>query len=447
MNTKLIYGPINLLLILICILAFYALFNACDRDNHSNHNHSEMESMANMEAKDSVSQVGISDSTHVNHTMHNQSHTLNSKNVLNAGQNDDDVYWNTLPANQTILSRQEVVKPVVVDTTFSIRTNGYITFDARRNHKVAARVGGRIERLFVKYNYQHVRKGDKILELYSPELNTDVDEYLYIRKNTSDSLLRSKAREKLVLLGLSAFQIDQIEKSGIIPNTVSVYSPYEGYVLLNGVDTYGAANNKQSNLSIMDEMANKEGSRSSIGLSSSDQSIREGMYINKNETLFWINDFKEVWGILAFGKNDEKYITKGQVAVVESELLPVKSLRSTIQFTEPLLQGGQKFMQARIYVSNEKKLLKQNSLIAGTVRISGKFKMLPATSIFYAGRKTLVWVRTGLTKEGSGIFQSRVLRIGAKIGNKVEVFEGLGENEVVAKDAAYMADSETIISY
>ena len=73
--------------------------------------------------------------------------------------------------------------------------------------------------------------------------------------------------------------------------------------------------------------------------------------------------------------------------------------------------------------------------------------MIPAGSVYYLGQTAIVWVRTGITKEGNGIFQSRVVRIGHRDGNKVEILEGLNANELIAKDAGYMADSETIIKY
>ena len=359
----------------------------------------------------------------------------------------DETYWNTLPTNRTVIAKQEVVKPSFSDTTFSMPANGYITFDARRNRKIPVRVGGRIERLFVKYNYQYVHKGEKLLELYSPELNTYVEEYLYVRRNTNDSLLQKKAKEKLFLLGLSASQIRQINQSGNVSFTIPVYSPYEGYVLftpsapLSSMDNSGKASG-------MGSMGNASSVSAPLGTSElSDNSIREGMYVNKDQTLFWINDFKEVWGILAFNKDNEKYVSKGQIAVVTSEILPDQPFRSPIQFKEPVYQEGQKFSQARIYISNDKKFLKQNSLISANVFIQAKSLLLPASSVLYLGRIAIVWVQTGITKEGSYVFQSRAVKTVRRTGINIEILEGQQQNEAVAKDAAYLADSETIIGY
>lgn len=383
------------------------------------------------------------------HELHNSRNNLNTiKDTFHIDSTQDEMYWSVLPTNQTVIARQQAVKPAFNDTGFLVTANGYITLDARRNRKVAVRVGGRIERLYVKYNNQYVHRGEKILELYSPELNTYVEEYLYIRRSGSDSILQKKAKEKLLLLGLSALQISQIDKTGSVSLTIPIYSPFEGYVLFNPSSSSASMENGGGVSGGMGSMNNSSNESSSIQASAlSDKSIREGMYVSKDQTLFWINDFREVWGILAFSKDNEKYIHKGQVAIVESELLPDQSFRSTIQFTEPVYQQGQKFTQVRIYISNNNKRLKQNSLIKANVFVSASSMMLPASSVFYLGRLAIVWVQTGVTKESSNIFQSRVVRVGRKSDRSVEILEGLKKNELVAKDAAYLADSETIINY
>jgi membrane fusion protein, copper/silver efflux system len=359
----------------------------------------------------------------------------------------DETYWLSLPTNQTVVARQQAIKPNIGDTGFSIPANGYITFDARRNHKVPVRVGGRIERLYVKYNYQYVHKGEKILELYSPELNTYLEEYLYVKKSTNDSLLQRRAKEKIFLLGLSPLQVKQIEKTGRIPLNIAVYSPVEGYVLFNPSNSNASMESQSINSGGMSMSAGANTSPSTQATALSDNSIREGMYVSKDQTLFWINDFRVVWGVLAFSKQNEKYIKKGQVAVVQSELFPDQSFRSIIQFTEPSYQQGQKFTQARIYIPNSKGMLKQNSLITANIFLSGKTMMLPASSVMYLGRVAIVWVQTGTTKEGSNVFRSRVVKVGRKNGNQVEILSGLRPEEAVAKDASYLADSETIINY
>ena len=360
----------------------------------------------------------------------------------------NETNWNTLPTNRTVIARQKVIAPVYSDINFNIPGNGYIAFDTRRNRKVSVRVGGRIDRLYVKYNYQYVRKGEKILELYSPELNTYIEEYLYVLRQTNDTILQNRARQKLQLLGLTPAQIRQINQTGSASLTIPLYSAFEGYVLFNPSASSGMGTPRNASGSMGSGMSGTNNSPPSIqGSVLSDNSIREGMYVSNNQTLFWINDFKEAWGIIAFTKENEKYIHKGQPVVITSELLPDKPVQTSIQLIEQVYEGEQKFTQARVYIPNATGILKQNSLITATVSVPTKSLMVPAVSVYYLGKVAIVWVQVGTTKEGNAVFQSRVVKIGHRGDDKVEILEGLTQNEKIARDAGYLADGETIIQY
>jgi len=355
--------------------------------------------------------------------------------------------WNSLSANHTVIARQTAVQPLVTDVDFILNGNGYITFDMRRNRKIAARVGGRIEKLYARYNYQHVQKGEKLFELYSPELNTYVEEYVYIRRQSNDTALESRAKQKLLLLGLTRQQINEIDATGQAPITIPVYSPYEGYVLFSPSGTGDISMSGTKNATPgMSGMPQAAAPSAAGGQALADNSIREGMYINKDQTLFWINDFKELWGIIAFTKENEKYINKGQRLIVTSELSAEQSLTTTVQLIEQVYQEGQKFTQARVYLANPSGRLKQNSLLTATASIHAKSLIVPASSVYYLGSTSIVWVKTGITKEGSYIFQARVVSIGHRDKNGVEILKGLSDQEMVAKDAGYLADSESIIN-
>ena len=361
----------------------------------------------------------------------------------------DEIFWNTLPANQTVISKQAAVPVGDSSRQFKINGNGYVTFDLRRNRKIPVRIGGRIERLYVKYNYQYVRKGEKIMELYSPELNTYVSEYLYIQRKSMDTVLMAKAKQKLLLLGLTRGQILKIDQSGAAPFNITIYSPFEGYVLFNPSASGGGMGTQNTRSGMGNGMNNPAaGTFTDIpGTTISDNSIREGMYVSKDQTVFWINDFREVWGIVAFSHENEKILKPGLDVVVKSELFPDQTFRSVIPMVEPVYMSGQKFTQVRLYLSNTQRRLKQNSLITATVSVNSQAILVPASSVYYLGNTAIVWVQKAVTKQGSNIFQARAIKIGNRNNQNIEVIKGLNRGELIAKDAGYLADSETIIKY
>ena len=100
----------------------------------------------------------------------------------------------TNPVNEVVISNQETIRPLMKELGNDISAEGYISFDERRNNKISARFGGRIEKLYVKYNYQYVKKGQKIMELYSPEINTIEEEYIHHITTLSDKNLIQKTK-------------------------------------------------------------------------------------------------------------------------------------------------------------------------------------------------------------------------------------------------------------
>ena len=361
----------------------------------------------------------------------------------------DEIYLSALPANQSVISKQSAVAVRDSMQQFTINGEGYITFDPRRNRKISVRIGGRIERLYVKYNYQYIRKGEKIMEIYSPDLNTYISEYIYIRQKSNDRELMEKAKQKLLLLGLSNAQIALIDKNPTAPFTISIYSPFEGYVLFNpspmnsGMSASGI---QGSMVGGMNSGAASE-SKGTVSTSLDDNSIREGMYVSKDQTVFWINDFQTVWGIVAFSHENEKIAKPGLDVVVKSELFPGQTFRSVVQMVEPVYRGAQKFTQVRLYFSNPNRKLKQNSLIRASALVNSGSLTVPASSVYYLGSTAIVWVLKATTKDGSNVFQARAIKIGNRSNEYIEVLKGLNSNEFVAKDAGYLADSETLIQY
>jgi Cu(I)/Ag(I) efflux system membrane fusion protein len=51
-----------------------------------------------------------------------------------------------------------------------IRTVGHVTYDERRLHNVNAKVMGWIDRLYVDFTGKPVRRGDRLMSIYSPAL-------------------------------------------------------------------------------------------------------------------------------------------------------------------------------------------------------------------------------------------------------------------------------------
>ena len=112
----------------------------------------------------------------------------------------DEVSEQVISPNKQVLSRQSTIKLQTQTEEQNLQAQGFIDVDRTRNKSISARFGGRIEKLFVKYDLQFVKKDDKILELYSPELNTIQEEHIFLLKSKTETTLIEQSRQKLTIV-------------------------------------------------------------------------------------------------------------------------------------------------------------------------------------------------------------------------------------------------------
>jgi Cu(I)/Ag(I) efflux system membrane fusion protein len=110
-----------------------------------------------------------------------------------------------------------------------ITTVGFIEFNERGLKQVAARVKGRLDKLFVNETGQMVHEGHVLASLYSPDLVTTVRNLLDGQRNKDASLVRG-SRERLKLWGISDDQVDEIVKTGTANTHLNIRSPINGHV-------------------------------------------------------------------------------------------------------------------------------------------------------------------------------------------------------------------------
>lgn len=355
------------------------------------------------------------------------------------------------PTNRKVISSQALVKPVRQLQSSPVEAYGFITLDERRSNQVSARVGGRIERLYVKYENQFLRKGDRILDLYSPDLNTYQEELLYAHKVDPDGELPKHAAHKLKLLGITDAQIKQIVESGKASLTLSIYSAYDGYIFYSPstqMSPTGAAMASSGGNKMGGGMGATSQQRQSNSPSTSTASgpVREGAYVSAGQTLFWINDLREVWGILSVDNLHQYEIALNDSVTMESELAPDKPIKTIVRYIEPQYVTGQKFIQVRVYLSNANGSLHINSLLEATIHPKTRESLtLPATSILYLGGRQAVWKKVGQTEEGTHILEIQFVRLGPVSQGRVTVVSGLEADDEVALDAGYLMDRESLV--
>ena len=126
----------------------------------------------------------------------------------------------------------------------TVRAVGLVGFDETRMAYVAPKFGGWVERLHVDFTGQPVRRGQPLLEVYSPELVAAQEELLLAARmaeavgesqveNVAEGArdLYASARRRLAYWDISEQQIDRLLETREVRKTLTLYAPVSGVVM------------------------------------------------------------------------------------------------------------------------------------------------------------------------------------------------------------------------
>ena len=349
----------------------------------------------------------------------------------------------------TVVSTQTTVYPSADAPALTLTLTGRVEYDTRRTEVIAARFGGRIEKLLVRYNYQPVTKGQKLLEVYSPELVTAQQELLFILTNDAQNqvLLRG-ARQKLRLLGLTDAQISRTTATRKPTYSVAIYSPYTGYVVeqpaqpgaalppppvpaggmsSGGGDPMGAAASSAP--------APTASMPTEAGLT-----LTEGAYVTAGQTLFRVVNTRQVWGVFEPRPNELAALQVGQAIRVLPENNPARARAARIALIEPFFREGARTGAVRVHLANPGGQLRSGALLTGTVNVPAAGGLwLPRAAVVDLGNREVAFVRR------NGAFQAVSVQVGRRGAERVQVLQGLSAQDAVATNAQFLVDSEGFV--
>lgn len=348
--------------------------------------------------------------------------------------------------NKQILSRQATVKLQSGSDGKTMKAQGFIVPAQNHNLSVATRFGGRIEKFYVKFSNQYVKQGEKIMDIYSPDLRTFQEEHLFIIKSNTENNLIQTSREKLRLLGITESQLTQLEKNEVVALTISIYSPVNGYVFFDAQSVQENTTSKSA--SAMNAMSMQQNASNESSYAASASQIREGMYVNEGQTLFSVNNLQEVWALLSVSNQYLNQIHENQSVEIISENNPSKTLKGMVALIEQTFEeASQRFARVRIVLPNTNSSLKINSLVTAQFALSNDENLqVPSTAVYKTGLNAYVWVKTDTTRNGTGIFQARKVITGSGNNGMITIKSGLSTEEEIALQAGLMTDSETFLN-
>jgi Cu(I)/Ag(I) efflux system membrane fusion protein len=300
--------------------------------------------------------------------------------------------------------------------TRTIRAVGHIDYNEELLHTVNTKISGWIEKLYVEKTGDLVKRGEPLLEIYAPELVSTQQEYLTALKNYqllkdspypearkgAEELLKS-AKQRLLYWDISEAQIDQLETSGEIKKTLTLYSPASGVV--------------------------------------TEKNVIQGAFVNSGSDLFKIADLSTIWVLAHIYEYELPYVSIGQTAQIELAYIPGEKFSGRVSYIYPYLNEMTRDVKIRIELPNPELKLKPemyaNVIIAS--ELSGKRVVVPEEAVVRSGKREIVFVDMG-----AGKYSPREVVTGASgEGNVIEIKKGLMPHEMVVVSAQFMLDSES----
>jgi Cu(I)/Ag(I) efflux system membrane fusion protein len=247
------------------------------------------------------------------------------------------------------------VQQLVADT---IPITGKLALDKQQTRIAAARVAGRLGRIFV-FEGQSVHAGEPLAEIYSPEYISAENEFL-LAKGFRDTLAGSadvelradaevtmrSAANKLKVLGASPADIDQLERRARIGEYLRVRAPISGVVTQRNVDP--------------------------------------GAYLNVGDTLMSLANLDTLWLFANTYDADYPHLRLGELLAFETPSLPGERFTGQIAFIAPSIDPNTHTLPIRCDVPNRDFRLRPEMFVRGELKVGERMALIvPKTAVIH----------------------------------------------------------------
>jgi len=281
---------------------------------------------------------------------------------------------------------------------------------------VSARIGGRVDKLYVQYTGEKVKSGQPVADIYSPEVATAIEEYRLAEENRSglrqsdDAYAQSQAdalvkasQHRLELWGISNKQMDAPAAAGV-PH-VTIYAYASGTVV--------------------------------------DRKVTQGQYVNTGDTLFTVADLSQVWIKADVYEEQLPQIRPGQQVDITGESVPNQTLHGHVDFIEPSANPQTRTVSVHVHVANPSMRLLPGMFVNATFisRAAQATVVVPRSAVLDTGTRKIVYVAAP-----NGVFEAREVAVGAPSDDLFPVTSGLKAGDKVVLNGNFLIDSQAHLS-
>ena len=214
--------------------------------------------------------------------------------------------------------------------TREIRVIGKVQYNETALAIITTRVEGYVERLFVDYTGVEVKKGDHLVEIYSPDLLVAQQELLIALAGQGNSSLVESAKRKLLLWGLTQEQVDALVRDQKVSDRITLFSPIEGTV--------------------------------------TEKMVVQKAMVKPGEVLYRLANLESVWVYLDLYESELPWVQYGQMVEIKSEAIPDATFSGRVWFISPVLNEESRTIKVLLNIDNAEHKLKPGMYVSAVIR-------------------------------------------------------------------------------
>ncbi|MES3006844.1 MAG: efflux RND transporter periplasmic adaptor subunit [Pseudomonadota bacterium] len=278
--------------------------------------------------------------------------------------------------------------------------SGVVVLNERRRNLVQTRADAFVERVWPLATGDLVQAGAPLVELLVPDWVAAQHELLALKASGQEALVEA-ARERLLLLGMPAALLQEVERGNAVQNRYLVTAPITG--MLQSVE------------------------------------VRPGMTLSAGQTLVTLNGLETVWLEVAVPESLAATIRADDTLVVKFAAFPGRNIQAQVSEVLPTLNAASRTLRARLELDNADGTLRPG--LSARVLLAGETEadvlLVPTEAVLHTGRMTLVMVA-----EDEGRFRPQEVQAGGENGRQTIIVNGLREGEQVVVSGQFLLDSE-----
>lgn len=297
----------------------------------------------------------------------------------------------------------------------TVRAVATIQTDERTQYTAVTKFEGWIHRLYVNATGQTVKKGDALMDVYSPELLTAQQEYLIAARGlqavaaadaetrAATQRLVASALQKLRNWDIAEAELRCLQQSGEVQQYMTLRAKVNGVVL--------------------------------------EKKAVAGQRFMPGEALYEIADLSKVWLLADVFEQDLGMIHPGQPVTIRIDAYPDKVFNGKVAFVYPAVTPETRTASVRIELPNPDGMLKPAMYAHvefASFHSKNKVLTVPDSAVLDTGTRRVV-----LVDLGGGRFEPRTVKLGMHADGYAEVLGGLRAGETVVVKANFLIDAES----